>query len=203
MAHKNPNPLASESAQTDAVPVLSDADRTKGATNRNLTKNGRDEELTQKEQGGTALIQTAKPRMISERKLQANRANAKKSTGPRTARGKAYSSRNAQKHGLLSQASLFGPDGTPIDPELRAVWARLREEYGKDDAGTDALLRKVVAEWSHQSRALELEDGCLRNAKDDSSSTVSLSKLQRYRTTSQRSLLKNLARLHRGPERTR
>ena len=38
----------------------------------------------------------------SPNKIEANRRNAKKSTGPRSAAGKAKSSRNAVKHGLLA-----------------------------------------------------------------------------------------------------
>ena len=38
--------------------------------------------------------------MISARKLKANRENARASTGPRTAAGRAQSSRNAYRHGL-------------------------------------------------------------------------------------------------------
>jgi hypothetical protein len=38
--------------------------------------------------------------MISSRKLQANRSNARGSTGPRTPTGKACAARNARKHGL-------------------------------------------------------------------------------------------------------
>ena len=38
--------------------------------------------------------------MTSERQIAANRENAKKSTGPKTARGKAQASRNAVRHGL-------------------------------------------------------------------------------------------------------
>ena len=37
---------------------------------------------------------------ISEKRLAANRENAKKSSGPRTPEGKARSSRNAVKHGF-------------------------------------------------------------------------------------------------------
>ncbi len=40
---------------------------------------------------------------LSERKLQANRQNARLSTGPRTARGKRTVARNAIKHGLLAR----------------------------------------------------------------------------------------------------
>ncbi len=53
----------------------------------------------------------------SPKKLNANRQNAKKSTGPKTLRGKAHSRRNALKHGLFAghwlefflQASSFRP----------------------------------------------------------------------------------------------
>jgi enoyl-CoA hydratase/carnithine racemase len=38
--------------------------------------------------------------MISQRKLQANRANAGASTGPKSAAGKRRSARNARRHGL-------------------------------------------------------------------------------------------------------
>ena len=42
--------------------------------------------------------------MISSEKQAANRRNASRSTGPRTARGKARSKRNALKHGLAVSA---------------------------------------------------------------------------------------------------
>lgn len=47
--------------------------------------------------------------MISLKKIQSNRRNALKSTGPRTLAGKAKASRNAMKHGLLSRDLLL-PD---------------------------------------------------------------------------------------------
>ena len=45
--------------------------------------------------------------MISEKQLEANRRNAEKSTGPRTAEGKAISSRNACRHNLTGQVTVM------------------------------------------------------------------------------------------------
>jgi len=47
--------------------------------------------------------------MVSNKKRHANRANAQKSTGPRTAAGKSRASRNAMRHGLASVT--FAPTG--------------------------------------------------------------------------------------------
>jgi hypothetical protein len=48
--------------------------------------------------------------MLSLKQLAANRANAKKSTGPRTEEGKKRSSLNALRHGLTGQVSLMTDD---------------------------------------------------------------------------------------------
>ncbi len=45
--------------------------------------------------------------MATEKQIAANRRNAKKSTGPSTQHGKAIVSRNAQKHGLLTQKTVI------------------------------------------------------------------------------------------------
>jgi hypothetical protein len=44
--------------------------------------------------------------LATEKQIAANRANAKKSTGPRTLAGKLKSSRNAYRHGLSSPSRL-------------------------------------------------------------------------------------------------
>ena len=51
--------------------------------------------------------------MTSERKIAANRNNAKRSTGPRSNAGRAVSRRNALRHGLavsIANKSAFGGD---------------------------------------------------------------------------------------------
>jgi len=45
--------------------------------------------------------------MATEKQMQANRANARKSTGPHSMEGKSMSSKNSLKHGLLSQGILL------------------------------------------------------------------------------------------------
>ena len=50
--------------------------------------------------------------MATEKQIAANRANAKRSTGPKTLTGKMVSSRNAYRHGLSCPL--------PLDPAIRA-----------------------------------------------------------------------------------
>jgi hypothetical protein len=52
--------------------------------------------------------------MSSEKRIAANRKNARRSTGPKTPEGKARSSRNARKHGLLSK-DITLPEENPGD----------------------------------------------------------------------------------------
>jgi hypothetical protein len=47
--------------------------------------------------------------MATEKQIAANRANAKRSTGPKTAAGRAKSSRNAYRHGLSLDLPLNDP----------------------------------------------------------------------------------------------
>jgi len=68
--------------------------------------------------------------MTSERKIAANRKNAKKSTGPRSAAGRATSRHNARRHGLAT--------GIGSDPAFRddiEILAKLlaggRENFGE------------------------------------------------------------------------
>jgi hypothetical protein len=80
-------------------------------------------------------------RKLSQRALQANRANALRSTGPKSENGKSISRINALKHGVFSRiavkstsASYESADSTfsvesvlkgKLRSELRLVWNRL------------------------------------------------------------------------------
>ena len=64
--------------------------------------------------------------MSSQRKLEANRMNAKRSTGPRTSPGKLRSSMNARKHGLTGKSIVIGDE----DPkEFDAFRAALEHDF--------------------------------------------------------------------------
>lgn len=70
--------------------------------------------------------------MTSERKIEANRLNSKRSTGPKTNAGKSKSSRNARKHGL----------------------SRLKAE---DDA-TSSLVSAIAPGLAQQHSSLNMDD---------------------------------------------
>ena len=69
------------------------------------------------------------PKVVSEKQRRANRQNAKKSTGPKTAAGKARASRNALKHGLLAKdVVITGTDFNENRAEFDAFLADLCAE---------------------------------------------------------------------------
>ena len=86
--------------------------------------------------------------MTTEKQLRANRKNAKKSTGPNTPEGKARSSKNALKHGLLAKdAVLPGEDPADFDRQLTALedWALPRNPLEHE------ICRQIVdAQWRMQ-----------------------------------------------------
>jgi hypothetical protein len=53
--------------------------------------------------------------MASARKISANRANAKKSSGPRSQVGKKHSAQNATKHGLAIRSAVEGTRSDEIE----------------------------------------------------------------------------------------
>jgi hypothetical protein len=63
---------------------------------------------------------------VSPEQLAANRANAARSTGPRTPEGKLRSSQNARKHGFTASSFAVGVPSGPLE-DLQEV-ANLRED---------------------------------------------------------------------------
>jgi len=66
--------------------------------------------------------------MTSEKQVAANRENAKKSTGPRTAEGKARASGNAIKHGLTAKERVVLKDES--SNQFSCCWRISRRRRG-------------------------------------------------------------------------
>jgi len=67
--------------------------------------------------------------MTSHARIEANRANAQLSTGPRTSEGKARSSQNATRHGFTSRRITILPEEQPVYDEMLAQYqAELKPE---------------------------------------------------------------------------
>ena len=83
--------------------------------------------------------------MPTEAQRKANRQNAKKSTGPRTEEGKARSSQNGLKHGLLARDVVMADeDPAEYDRQLQ----QLEENIFPKNAIEFALVRQIAdAEW--------------------------------------------------------
>jgi hypothetical protein len=95
-------------------------------------------------------------RPISERKLLANRANAKRSTGPRTEAGKAASRRNALKHGILSRAVDL-PSALPGELFLLERSRTVLPEV----LGRDAAIKEIGCIWGKLARVVVFERDCI------------------------------------------
>jgi hypothetical protein len=78
---------------------------------------------------------------ISASKLIANRANAAKSTGPRSIEGKRISSENAQRHGLASSSGVSLDLGVPAIATLVEEATRL----GFSASEAEELLTRLAA----------------------------------------------------------
>lgn len=77
----------------------------------------------------------------SDRRAEVNRTNALHSTGPKTPEGKAASSRNALRHGLLSRENLLRWEDPAAFEEFRAV---LLEALAPVGALEDLLSERII-----------------------------------------------------------
>ena len=120
---------------------------------------------------------------ISQARLDANRANAQSSTGPRTEEGKAISSRNNFRHGF---------NGTfCVQPtENAAEFMRLIDDLITEHHPATPTERLLVIDMARHywliQRAIRLQEACLQIELDEATLTRQLSLWMRYQTTNQR-----------------
>lgn len=94
--------------------------------------------------------------MSSDRRREANRRNALKSTGPRTQSGKQASSRNALKHGMTAAPGTVLPHEDPAERQL--VLAGLLDSWKPANAQEHLLVEQLAEAAWRMRRAERLEN---------------------------------------------
>jgi len=94
----------------------------------------------------------------STKQLEANRRNALLSTGPRTPAGKASSSGNSLRHGLLSARVLI--EGEDLD-EFEAFGAEIRDKLQPEGPLEQELVERIIVSAWRLWRIAAIEAGIL------------------------------------------
>jgi len=104
-------------------------------------------------------------RTVSSRKVEANRRNARKSTGPRTATGKKRVSRNALRHGFYSKWLLVQhQDANESQAEYDELNAAIHEHY-QPVGWLEERWVETIAVWSWRlRRVIRYETGQIARA---------------------------------------
>ncbi len=140
----------------------------------------------------------------SLRQIEANRRNATRSTGPKTARGKAVVARNALQHGLLSRAAVIRGES---ETELVDLGKRLRHQLAPVGELELLLVDRIVSTAWRLRRSISLKSrlfdtGHSTNLAGTDALTYQgdrdkLQLLSRYELTLERGLYKALHELQR------
>ena len=103
----------------------------------------------------------------SPKKIASNRKNAKKSTGPKTRRGKQIVKRNALKHGLLSRDVVIQTgDGKENPAELNALTTQLAAQFQPEGILEEILVERIAVCYWRLRRVLKCETGEIRRQLD-------------------------------------
>jgi hypothetical protein len=128
--------------------------------------------------------------MATQSQIESNRANAARSTGPRTEAGKAASSRNAIKHGLAGGV-LF------IEGEDPAVFQLLLDdliaEHAPATTDESMIIENLARQFWFRRRAARLEAAAL-----DADDLSRFALMMRYRITAERAFSKALEDLRKA-----
>ena len=99
--------------------------------------------------------------MTTEKQIQANRANAQRSTGPRTANGKRRSAQNALKHGLTAATPVL-PDEDPA--AFQALRDRMFSHFDPISHLEEELVEDLVSVLWRLRRVPAIESTILQTA---------------------------------------
>lgn len=102
--------------------------------------------------------------MPTKKQIAANRANAAKSTGPKTETGKTASSKNATKHGILSQVAIADHEDGNLFASLTQT---LMNEYQPQTSSEFILVERLALLFWRERRLAQaeaVEAGVVREA---------------------------------------
>jgi hypothetical protein len=152
--------------------------------------------------------------MRTQAQIAANRRNAQKSTGPKTAEGKAAAAQNALKHGLHAQDVVCAEESSRSYADFAAgIYADLAPVGAVEEQLADRIVtctwrlqRMVLTEASMFDRAPGyggLQPGECAYAKRFDRTTSEMTALSRYEASLDRSLSRTYALLERRQARRR
>jgi hypothetical protein len=177
-----------------SFPEDDDNSNTKSTPERSSEANGKSPKVSDREGTGPSGAGPDRTRKTtSRRQIEANRINARNSTGPRTEAGKRKSSRNSLKHGVLAKKILFNDDGMVENKDLHDYYDRLCEEYPCYSVYEEFLRDDLLLAFHGCMRTIQLErlaakyPGYMYNV---------LPKLQRYHTAHRNALLQDFNELN-------
>ena len=149
------------------------------------------------------------PVNISAARIEANRRNATRSTGPCTAEGKARASRNSLRHGLSGLSVVLSDESRG---SFRIFEKRLREELQPVGAIEDFFVERIISSAWRLRRVHEIERGILEEERfnydgmdggiglaflRDASKADAVTKLSRHEGCLERALFRSLHELQR------
>lgn len=149
--------------------------------------------------GSIGRLNSAAPQAkqpISQKKLAANRANARRSTGPRTPAGKARAARNSLKHGFCAHHILRELSGGAEDGAVCEILnAGIRKHYQHQGALEEFLVEQIATEVMRYLRIIHQEQEALLTPLCFERNRLDL--LLRYATSNDRRLRRLIRELER------
>lgn len=120
-----------------------------------------------KDSAKSLFANLSRKRPVSERRIQANRRNALRSTGPKTERGKRAVARNSIKHGVLArEVVITAGDGEESLEEFYDLVKRLCECYDPVGVVEESLVQDIANCWWRKARVIRAENGEIRKQLD-------------------------------------
>ena len=101
------------------------------------------------------LSPTRRRFVLTPRRIEANRRNAARSTGPRTSAGKARVARNAIKHGFFVAPARWTPQQ---QRDFQSTYAGLREDFRPNGVGEESCVWTIAHSYVQMASVLHYEN---------------------------------------------